>query len=831
MQKKILNNLLEAVLDSTLTNVVVNLLLALLSVFLFWETHSHLMLKWFVGFLILMAIRVGIYYQKEKLNLTFLYWLTFISLLATAIVWTILLWVAFDERDFFKQLFVIYVITGLSAGAIVSLSPIFKFYAGYVTVLGINMVAWFLAKGEKEGIFMALPATLYYLFMIFGAKKLNEILVHTLTLRFEKEQMFQDLKKTTYELKTIFNSTPIGIFFFDKELKVLKTNPYLTKFLDNLLPSNLKKINEKEILNVLQKALQEGKKSVYEGKFKNLYIRLLTSPVVEEGKIIGGLGIVEDISKEIKSKEQRDRFAQFYLKNPNPVFQVECKKHDILLKNSSFSVIRDSYPDLKELIFKICQKKEGRIEIKLEDKTFQLELIPIKEELINVYAQDITSEKNAREEANFYAYYDELTKLPRKKLFTQYLQEAIQNSKETSTFNALLFIDVDDFKKINDNFRHEIGDQFLIILSNRLQNLLSKEGGFIARLGGDEFAILLPSLGKDKEKAKERLKKKAQEILEVIKEPVQIENLKFEVSASIGAVLFKDATIEEIFRDADIAMYEAKKRGKDAIYLFNEELKERYLFKSSLIDELKEAILLGELQLFLQPQIDLKSDKLFGAEALVRWNHPTRGLILPHQFLEIAEDSGVIVDLDLWSFQQATYALKQFKVLKFIAINVGARSFKSSRFLEELSLLVSNNRINPSKIVIELTENIVIQDYFTPNSKIKYLKKLGFKFAIDDFGTGYSSLSYIEKLALDMLKIDRSLVSKLGLERGKETLTKIAIEIAKNLKMKAVAEGIETRFQLEFLKELGCDIAQGFYFSKPLPFSEFEKFLKTYKPK
>ena len=841
MYKDIPKKLLDNVYFSTPLSVFANIVLALLSVLVYWQQESDVILVWFGVLLVIMIYRLALYllYIHGKLESRKAFWLYYAGVIASAAVWVWLLWLNHDDTSIAHQFFIIYILTGITTAALISFSSMLIFYVTYAGIITIGLIGWLMTKEESIFVWMIMATVLYFLFLAINAKRLHELLLYSLMIDEERKAALRDLTMSNEHLKMILNNAPVGIFFFDRFLNMKRVNKFLTKLLkapeEKLLKLNLSKLKHRGLVKVLWDVVRRGQSGKYEGPYttlisgQDLDIRLLVNPVYNtNGDIVGGLGIVEDIAGEIAYKKRMERFAQFYLKNPNPVFQIDCQKKEIVLENESSSIIRRFYDDWEELIDRICHSKEERMEVYIQNKIYELTIVRLEDGLVNVYAQDVTSEKEARKRADFYAYYDELTELPRKKLFGEFVKNAIQRAKRNKTYNALLFIDVDDFKKINDTFGHGMGDRFLRILANRLKHTIRKSD-IIARLGGDEFAVLLSDLSEDESKAKEDAQMIAKKILDAIKMPIFIDNLKFETSASIGVVVFQEADMDEVFKDADIAMYEAKRLGKDRIFLFDDTLKKKIATKSILIDQLNRAMTLEEFELYLQPQFDIKSERFRSVEALIRWNHPVEGVIYPADFIHLAEESGAIVDLDLWVLRKANEFIQKHPFLDYVSVNVSIKTFLNMRFHKSLKEWAEEGRIDPGKIEIELTESLIIEDYFAADSRIKALKELGFRFAIDDFGTGYSSLSYIKYLSIDTLKIDRIFIKDLGVHKSGEVLTRIILEIAKNFNMQTVAEGVENEIQLRFLKEAGCDLAQGYYFARPMPQDAFEEFVKNYR--
>ncbi len=431
---------------------------------------------------------------------------------------------------------------------------------------------------------------------------------------------------------------------------------------------------------------------------------------------------------------------------------------------------------------------------------------------------DISQRKAFEKQLYHQAFHDSLTTMPNRVLFMERLGRAVERAKRYSDYAfAVLLIDLDRFKGINDSLGHLAGDTLLIKMASRFKSCV-RNVDTVARLGGDEFAILTEEF-----KTTQEVIQVAKRIQNVTKLPFFIDDNEVQVSASIGIVLetrnYK--TPENILRDADIAMYRAKAQGKARFKVFNKKMHEQVVESLKMENDLRNAIQKQELILHYQPIIAINNYKFEGFEALVRWNHPTLGIIPPSKFISIAEETGLIVPLGQWILSEACQQMKRWRQTfpEFpnftMNVNISFRQFFEKDLLNFLSEVLRKNNMNPQFLKIELTESVLMDNEVSIIEKLNRMQSLGIKLAIDDFGTGYSSLAYLQQFPLDSLKIDRSFIKKIHEPEGM-AIVKTIINLAKNLGLSVVAEGVEKKAQFETLKTIKCDNAQGFLFSRPM---------------
>ena len=509
---------------------------------------------------------------------------------------------------------------------------------------------------------------------------------------------------------------------------------------------------------------------------------------------------------------------------------------EMLGKHVTHIYLEEDYEDLGKNIAQLMQNGFNDAEVRLVKKSgeiinAELSLSLLKDEDGNPtgmigYSKDVTKRKQTQDILHHQAYHDALTGLPNRALFQNRLKESLKKAKKENSTLALFFIDLDHFKEINDSFGHKVGDEILKIITDIFKKVIRKEDN-VARLGGDEFTILLENLNRPQDAS--RLAKK---ILEELEKPLLLEDNEFYVSSSIGISIYPHDgdTCEDLLKYADSAMYRAKDEGRNNFQYYSPEMTElayeRVIMETNLRDSLKNQ----DFVVYYQPQVDGRTDKIIGMEALVRWNHPSLGLLPPDKFIPLAESTGLIVELDRFVMRSAMTQLatwyKQGLNPGRLAMNLAVKQLQQQDFISAFTTIMQETGCKAEWLELEVTESQIMRN---PKKAIKILQQIsdiGIELAVDDFGTGYSSLAYLKKFPIDKLKIDQSFVKDLPDDKEDAAITKAVIALANSLQLRIIAEGVEKREQKDFIVESGCHNIQGYFYSKPIPAEDMELLLK-----
>ncbi|NTF91344.1 EAL domain-containing protein [Agrobacterium rhizogenes] len=436
------------------------------------------------------------------------------------------------------------------------------------------------------------------------------------------------------------------------------------------------------------------------------------------------------------------------------------------------------------------------------------------------------SRHRAEARIGFLADHDPLTGMANRALLDRKLTFAMQTADSTKSEVALAFLDLDNFKLVNDSLGHSVGDQLLKIVASRISELTSDQGS-LARIGGDEFVIILEQM--DLESCLDRLSA----IREAVTRPIVLNDIELRVTCSIGVASYPShgSTAGELLASADMAMYRAKELGRDGIALFTSAMTAIVRKKLSRTDELRQALLRDEFVLHYQPQVDVRTGRIVAAEALIRWNHSSEGLVYPGDFIALAEETGLIVPIGEWVLKTACRQAKawqdQGREPIRISVNVSARQFQEKRLIETVATALSESGLDPIWLELEITESLIMKDLAGSIARMQELETLGVKLAVDDFGTGYSSLSALKRFPLSRLKIDRSFIADIPHDADDMAITAAIISLAQKLGLEVIAEGVETEEQARFLVESGCNEIQGYLFSRPVEEAQFNRMLEN----
>ena len=443
---------------------------------------------------------------------------------------------------------------------------------------------------------------------------------------------------------------------------------------------------------------------------------------------------------------------------------------------------------------------------------------------------DITLSNAAKEKIKNLAYYDQLTLLPNRRLLMDRLTLAKASSKRNGNEGAILFLDLDYFKKLNDTFGHDMGDLLLQEVAKRLSTCV-RENETVARLGGDEFVVMLEGLDPQPVAAAAQAEVVARKIIVALGRPYQLDTHEYHITPSIGITLFNQHSsgMDALIGEADIAMYQAKKEGRNTLRFFSQNMQDAINIRAVLENDLRKALDGGEFQLYYQIKVD-NQNRPSGAEALIRWIHPERGFLLPSQFIHLAEEVNLVETIGEWVLETACAQLKLWQDNALtrelvLSVNVSTKQFRNTNFTSQVKDIANRHAINPKLLILEVTESVLLEDVDAAIDCVTVLKEIGVQFALDDFGTGYSSLQYLNQLPLCQLKIDQSFVSNIMTGRN-ITIINTIIDMSKNLGISVIAEGVETNEQRQILQNSGCLHYQGYLFSKPIPVDQFEALLR-----
>ncbi len=680
-----------------------------------------------------------------------------------------------------------------------------------------------------------------------------------------KNELHDKLIQNKQKYKVIFENSPSGIIYFNTKGIIIEANQSALsifgvsrdKFIGFDLMFSLK---DKKLIKVIKQSLSSGQayyKDIYFSLFsqKDIYLEIFFRAIRDEkDKIKFIVASLDDKSSEYKAIKNLEKSKEEWK-------SIIDNMLNIFVQTNKDGIIQKASPSVKELIGYEVDELIGKNIILLWKDTkervgyreeYLKNLKPIKNKeayikakdgktiLINAniaprfdddknyigsdnFIEDITEFKKSEDKIKYIATHDNLTSLPNRFMLSNILEHTIDIAKRTKNSIAVLFLDLDDFKNINDNFGHYEGDKVLIEVAKRLKKMLCKDD-FICRFGGDEFVILLEHIKCNKDVA-DIVKKLNKIFLKVFKTQIYTHHL----SCSIGIALYPDDALspEQLLKFADTAMYDAKKRGKNRYSFYLKELGKQIEKELHIERLLRDAIKNDELELFYQPQILLQNEKIVGLEALLRWNNPELGFVGPNSFIPIAEKTHMIVEIGNWVLHSACKQTKKWHDLGLykgdVSVNISGIQLNTDNLVSALQSSLKYSGLDPIFLDLEITESVLMDNSKNWITLLDKIKDMGIDISIDDFGTGYSSLSHLKQFPADELKIDKSFIDDIPHKKDACIIVKTIISLAKNLGYKSVAEGVETLEQKEYLKEQGCDIVQGFYYSKPLSVVDLEE--------
>ena len=584
----------------------------------------------------------------------------------------------------------------------------------------------------------------------------------------------------------------------------------------------------------------------------------------DTGQPLRMVGTLVDISERVL-REQRlqaseERFAKAFHSSPDAITITERDSGRYIEVNEGFTRITGyqpeevigrtafdlniwAYPEeRRQMIERLSQNGQVlHMEMHGRHREGEIRLVDVSVQPIEINglpcllltARDISELKAAQAQAQHLAYHDALTNLPNRALLMDRLTQQIALLKRHDLRGALLFLDLDHFKHINDSLGHPVGDSVLRMVTARLEASVRLEDT-VARLGGDEFVVLLSGLEGKRSEVTRYVRQVAEKLRHLVAEPMLLDGHRLQVTPSIGVALIPDHgnTPADLLKRADIALYRAKDSGRNAIQLFRSTMQEAASARLRLENDLRLALARGEFELHFQPQVDARDGKVVGAEALLRWQHPQLGPQSPALFIQVLEESGLIVEVGGWALAEACHFCAQLLADSLVdserfslCVNISPRQFRQHDFVERVASSLRDSQLPNAMLKLEITEGIVIQNIDDTVGKMLRLKKHGVSFAMDDFGTGYSSLTYLKRLPVDMLKIDQSFVRDATNDPNDAEIIRAIVAMARSLGLALIAEGVEQQDQLHFLQAQGCHLYQGYLFSRPLAQEAFRALL------
>lgn len=810
--------------------------------------------------------------QVGVLNHTHWLWFARVGIMFSGLVWGLSGLFMFPDQSIAHQAILAGILAGMCSGSIMALSiDLLAIISFLVLTLSVTVIQFFNQSGSLS-MALGVMGLMYLLFSIFVALRTHRTLLENIHLRIFATAREQMLRQSIDRLNHAQQVAHLGSFEWDPVADDLQWSdghfrlwgvepqsqiPDYQLFISRVHPEDKEKVAEQ-----IEGALSGGRFYDYEhrviwpdGSLHHIH-GIGEVEFDADGQAVKMRGTVQDIS-EARHKEEQLRIAAIAMDSQEAILITDVDLN-IIKVNPAFCRIT-GYIDQECL----GQKPDALLRSNYHDDAFHIEMweslkknnywqgevwsrrnndevFPDWMTITAVVDQagsithyvysftDISDQKKAEETIHNLAFFDPLTDLPNRRLLLDGLQQTLISSFRNKRNGAVLFIDLDNFKGINDTQGHSVGDAMLVEVSQRLRESV-RDDDTVARLGGDEFVIILKDLNQDKELAAVQAENIAKKIRLEISQPYVLDTHEYATTPSIGIALFGQQSMDadELLKRADIAMYQAKGAGRNSIRFFDPVTQAAIRERVEMERDLRRAVKEKQLHLYYQMQVN-DAQEVVGAEALLRWHHPKRGMVSPMDFIPLAEQSGLIIPIGHWVIESACRQLQKWstdptKQHLHLAVNVSVRQFYQPVFVENVLGLIQRFNVDPNLLKLELTESLVLDNMHDSIVKMNALRDNGVSFSLDDFGTGYSSLSNLSLLPLDQVKIDQSFVRTMDQNNSNAVIVKTIIRMTQSLELGVIAEGVETEQQRHFLQQSGCSLYQGYLFSKPVPLDQFEQ--------
>jgi diguanylate cyclase (GGDEF)-like protein/PAS domain S-box-containing protein len=733
---------------------------------------------------------------------------------------------------------------------------------GFQTVPLFEMKHFDISLGTIEDVDWMIGSALMFLTVIFLGSILDERL-----------QVQRLLINGEQEITSMYEHNPDPLYKLDLEGRVMDTNPACKEVLgyekddvkgrsiyDVIVPVDLEKAKD-HFMKAVKGIPQKYEVSVYHKAGHIVDLNVTNVPIFVDGKVVGIFGIAKDITSSRLAEKERMLSAKKYQEliesidaivwegNPDTFEYLFVSPQSIeILGYTPEQLMGDPqfwqsrvHPEDRDWMLNFCREEidAGRShEVEYRMIAADGRIVWLKDYVTVIQEDgkvtgcrgimhDVTARRLAEERLQHIAYYDVLTNLPNRTLFEDRLTLEMARARRQSQTLAVLLLDLDRFKYINDTLGHAVGDQLIKAVAKRLTSSV-REGDTVSRIGGDEFTLILPDLRSPQDAVQV-----ARNILQQLAAPFTLEQNELFATASIGISFFPDdgTDMSTLMKNAESAMYRAKERGRNNYQLYTTSMNEDAAQKLSLESYLRKALGLDEFVLFYQPQVNVETGEIYGVEALLRWKHPTLGMVSPASFIPLAEETGLIVPIGEWVLRTACEQIKRWHAKGLpslsVAVNLSARQFQQDDLMDMIKRVLDETGLDPKYLELEITESVTMHNVERTIVILNEMKRLGIHISLDDFGTGYSSLSYLKHFPIHTLKIDKSFVRDITTDADDAAIATSVIALAHSLNLQVVAEGVETEEHVRYLAERGCYAMQGYHFSRPLPAPEIERLLQS----